>query len=63
MDMAGAQIAVRQTRNADRFVAWGKRGHIQTDCPVREPGDVWFAFGGTEDAAVGALAKEMGVAT
>lgn len=46
-------------RGADGgYVAWAKRTPILTDCPVCEPGEVWFACGQTEAEALGALKEE-----
>jgi hypothetical protein len=41
------------------FVAWGKWGRIVTDCPVREPGNVWFDFGDTPEEAENKVRSEI----
>ena len=33
------------------FFAWGKVGEITTDCPVKEPGEVWFNWADTHAEA------------
>ena len=57
------QFAVRHKRNGgDGFIAWGKVGVIQGDCPLFEPGDpVHFGFGDTEDEALKDAMSETGL--
>ncbi|MEL6172382.1 MAG: hypothetical protein AAFR02_10280 [Pseudomonadota bacterium] len=41
------------------FFAWGKAGEILTDCPVEEPGDVWFDWADSHDEAYAKVYKEI----
>ena len=51
-------IRARLTKRGD-WLAWGKASPLVTDCPVLEPGPVWFNYGPTEAEAVAATAKEI----
>lgn len=64
MSGAGGMIDVRSkpcnypTPGA-KFLAWGKFGRMETDCPVREPGNVWFDYGDTPEEAEGKVRAEI----
>ncbi|GAB2182665.1 hypothetical protein DLREEDagrD3_28880 [Denitratisoma sp. agr-D3] len=52
---------VATARGKFGFTAWAKKGKIQTDCPVKEPGEhVWFNFGKTRSQAQDAILVEIG---
>jgi len=57
------QFAIRRERNGGNgFVAWGKRGLIETDCPLSEPGDtIHFGFGPTEEDALRHAMSDTGL--
>jgi hypothetical protein len=45
------EVATAKGRGAG-FTAWAKMGRIQSDCPIKEPGEhVWFNFGATRKEA------------
>lgn len=41
------------------FIAWGKWGRLETDCPLREPGEVWFDFADTAEEAEAKVRGEI----
>lgn len=56
-------FAARECRNgAPGFVAWGNRSGVMPVDPFGDDCDVWFQFGESADAAMAALAREVGVA-
>lgn len=42
-----------------RWVAMAKRTPFVTGDPIREPGEVWFEFGDTEEKAMEMLVKSI----
>ena len=60
MGQDGINVFSRKARKGvDGYVAWGKFGKIVTDSPLLEPGEVWFAFAETAEAAEAELLKEI----
>lgn len=55
------QVASAPCRSGDGFYSWAKVGEIVGECPISEPGDVWFEFGRTHDEARGKLLAELGL--
>jgi hypothetical protein len=54
------QVATAKGEN--HFTAWAKMGRIQTDCPIKEPGEhVWFNFGATREEARERVLDELGL--
>lgn len=60
MGKDGISVSSRKVRNdVDGYVAWGKFGKIVTDNPMAEPGEVWFTFAETAEAAEAKVLKEI----
>lgn len=56
------QIAT--ARGKTGYTAWAKMGKIQTDCPIKEPGNyIWFNFGNSREEARKAILDELGLTT
>ena len=57
----GWQVATARGASGG-FVAWAKMGLIQSDCPIKEPGQhVWINFGATRDEARNRVLAEVGL--
>ena len=53
---------IATARGTSGFTAWAKMGRIQSDCPIKEPGEhVWFNFGPTREKARENILAELGL--
>lgn len=57
----GWQVATARGSSGG-FTAWAKMGRIQSDCPIKEPGEhVWFNFGESREEARRRVLAEVGM--
>ena len=50
---------VGSARARTQWYAWAKRGELETDDLLYEPGDVWFQRGATREEAIAKVVLEV----
>jgi esterase/lipase superfamily enzyme len=55
---SGISIVVSRSKDGE-FFAWAKLGKIETFCPVKESGDIWFVFEKTRELAISSVLSEL----